>query len=82
VGTMMLCEYSDDLATLFKPETDAVFFKTIPELIEKAKYYLLHDEKRRAIAENGQKRVLNDGHDVNSRARQLIETIKELVPDR
>lgn len=76
IGTMMLCEYSDDMANLFQADKEVVFFKNITELVQKARYYLSHDEERRKIAEAGYRRVVADGHDINSRAIQLIQLIK------
>jgi len=79
-GTMMLCEHSNDMANLFEADKEVVFFKSIPELIEKAKYYLSHDEERESIAERGYQRVLKDGHDINSRAKQLMKLLANLAP--
>lgn len=82
VGTMLMCEYTEDLASLFKEDEEVVFFRSAEELIEKIKYYLAHDDKRRAIAEAGHFRVLKDGHDINSRAKQLIQLINSVLPEQ
>jgi spore maturation protein CgeB len=79
-GTMMLSEYTDDLATLFKEGEEAEFFRSPEELVEKVRYYLANDDARRRIAEGGLRRVYADGHDVQSRMRKMIETIQEIRP--
>jgi spore maturation protein CgeB len=76
-GTMMLSEYSDDMAGMFEADREVVFFRSGEELIQKAKYYLTHHNEREAIARRGYERVTKDGHDVNSRAKQLIQLINK-----
>jgi spore maturation protein CgeB len=71
-GTLMLSEYTDDLASLYKTGEEADFFKSRDELIEKLKLYIGNDELRRAVAANGYRRVMGDGHDVVSRMEQVL----------
>ncbi len=71
-GAFMLSEYTDDLATLFEPDKEAVYFNNADELINKVDYYLAHDDERIAIAQNGYERVRRDGHEIKDRARQII----------
>lgn len=78
-GTFMLSTYTDDLATLFEPDKDAVFFKTPDELISKVDYYLAHDEERKKIAKNGYERVRHDGHEVKDRAEQIVRAYKRIT---
>lgn len=76
--TMMLSEYSDDLATLFVEGRDAAFFRTEEELVSKMAFYLNNDSERESIVEGGHRRVWTDGHDVMSRVKQLMEWISDL----
>jgi hypothetical protein len=76
--TMMLSEYSDDLATLFVEGRDAAFFRTEEELLSKLVFYIGKEAERKSIAEAGYGRVWGDGHDVMSRVKQLTEWIIEL----
>jgi len=71
-GTMMLAEYSDDLARLFREGVEAAFFRSEEELIQKLRYYLAHEDERRAIALAGHRRVKADGHDVVTRMKQVL----------
>jgi len=77
-GTMMLSEYTDDLATLFREGEEAEFFRSPKELVRKVEYYLANEEARRRVAEAGLRRVHADGHDVQSRMRKMIETIEQI----
>lgn len=77
-ATLMLSEYTDDLAGLYKPGEEADFFKSKEELVEKLKLYIGNDELRQKVAANGYKRVMRDGHDVVSRMKQVIGWCDEI----
>ncbi|MBZ0310797.1 MAG: glycosyltransferase, partial [Anaerolineae bacterium] len=79
--TFLLSQYSDDLASLFKEGEEAEFFRSKEEMLDKIAYYLAHDEPRQRIAQRGYERV-RDGHDVQSRARQALQTIDRLRAQR
>jgi spore maturation protein CgeB len=55
---MLLCDEAgrNAHAHIFKPSVEAVFFSSIQDAIEKAEYYLAHDEERIAIARAGWER--------------------------
>jgi len=76
--TMMIAEYTDDLANnLFEEDKEAVYFKNKEELLEKIKYYLANEDKMKEIGENGYKRLMNDGHEVTDRCGEIIRKYKE-----
>ncbi len=52
-GAMLLEEEGFETAKLFIPFVDYVPYSSHKDLIEKAKYYLIHDHERQAIADNG-----------------------------
>ena len=56
-GTMLLAEETEDHKKLFKENHEAVFFKNKNELLEKIKYYLINDEKRKYIAKSGRIKI-------------------------
>lgn len=71
-GTLMLSEFSDDLASLYREGEEVDFFRSKKELIKKLSFYL-HDEKlRQQVATNGHYRVTADGHDVVTRMKQVM----------
>lgn len=76
--TFMLSEHTPDLASLFEEGKQAEFFRSQDELVDKIRYYLQHDSEREEIARNGHKRLLADGHDVISRARQVVAVVERL----
>jgi len=78
-GTLLLSEYSEDLASLFEEGKEADFFRDKDELIKKIDYYLTHEQQRRQVADAGLQRVRADGHDVVSRSRQLMLWANEII---
>lgn len=74
-GTLMISEYSDDLASLYKEGKEADYFRTKEELVEKVRLYLGNERLRQAVAANGFRRLLADGHNVVSRMAQVLEWV-------
>lgn len=70
--TLMLAEYTDDLAGLFREGEEADFFRSPDELVRKIRLYLDDRARRAAVAAAGYERVRRDGHDVVSRMREVI----------
>lgn len=80
MGTFMLSEHSDDLATMFKEGEEAEYFRDSDELIDKVRFYLKNDEARNRIARGGQNRLLKDGHEVGDRMKQLLQILNSARP--
>ncbi len=76
--TMMLCEYSDEISSLFEADKEAVYFQNPEDLIEKIHYYLSHPDEIALIAQKGYERLLRDGHDTTDRAKEVIQIINQL----
>lgn len=76
--TLMLSEYSEDLATLFREGEEADFFRTPEEMIAKIELYLTDEPRRKVVAEAGFRRVNGEGHDVVSRMRQVLAVAADL----
>ena len=57
VGGFVLSNDQPEICELFTPDKDIVTFASIDELIEKADFYLKHDESRIRIGINGYKTV-------------------------
>lgn len=75
--TLMLSEYSKELAVIFREGIDAEFFRTPAELVRKVHVYLGDEEARRRVARNGRERVIAGGHDVQTRIRCMLEDLAE-----
>ncbi len=74
-GGFMLAERTDEHLALFEEGREAEFFSSNEELLEKCRYYLLHDKERKEIAKNGILRCENSGYDNQNVIRKLIENI-------
>lgn len=77
-GTMLLSEYSEDMSTLFDADKEAVFFSDKDELLSKIEQYIADDTLRASVARAGLQRVIQDGHDVVSRMRQVMHQVVEI----
>jgi spore maturation protein CgeB len=76
-GTLLLSEYSTEMSSLFREGTEADFFRTTDELVDKVRYYLAHPAARDAVAARGLERVHRDGHDVDSRMRRMLHELEQ-----
>lgn len=56
-GGFLITNYQSELPEMFEIGKDLVIYESIAELIEKASYYLSHEDERKIIAENGYKKV-------------------------
>lgn len=81
-GTLMLSEYTDDLASLYKEGEEADFFKSREEMIAKLKLYLGDEKLRQAVAANGYRRVIADGHNVVARMEQVLDWVASVKLNR
>jgi spore maturation protein CgeB len=71
--TMMISEYSDDMATnLFIEGESAEYFRSDKELINKIKFYLLHKQERDLMADNAWSALLKGRHEIHNRAEEII----------
>jgi spore maturation protein CgeB len=77
-GTLMLSEYSDDLAAMFTPGVEADFFRSPQQLGEKLDKYLRDETLRLSVSSAGRARLEKDGHDVITRMRTVVGWIDEI----
>jgi spore maturation protein CgeB len=59
-GGFLLTDPAEDLERYYEPGRELATFRTVRELIDKARHYLGHEEERRAIAEAGRTRTLRE----------------------
>jgi len=76
--TLLLSEFSNDLATIFTEGVDADFFRNKNELVNKVKFYIENENIRTKIAQNGYKRVVADKHDILSRVKYVLNVALNL----
>jgi len=77
-GAVLVSEFSDDMAALYKDRQELVLFKSVDELIQQAEVLLRNDAQREQLAAAGTKRVWADRHDVVSRMQDLINSLATL----
>lgn len=70
-GTMLITQAMDELNNYYHAGEEIVAYKDTADLIEKIKYYLVHDKEREAIAQRGYKRTVRD-HTYEKRFRDLF----------
>jgi spore maturation protein CgeB len=73
-GAFQICEHRDALGDLFEIDKEIVTFKNIDDLVEKIEHYLKNPDKRKKIADAGQRRVYRD-HTYKKRLSFLLETL-------
>ena len=81
-ATLMLSEYTEDLAGLFRASEQADFFRSKDEMVEKLKRYLTDDALRTRVAHAGRECVVESGHDVVSRMGQVLCWAEEIRSKR
>ncbi len=77
-GALLLTDWRENLVELFEPDAEVLTYRTAAECVEKAKYILEHEEKRRAIAAAGQRRTVRE-HTFENRAIQIDGIVKSLL---
>lgn len=58
-GGFVISNYQSEIPEYFIPDEDIVLYDSIHDLLEKIEYYLTHEDKRKHIAEQGLRKVMN-----------------------
>lgn len=77
--TLMLSEYTNDLNSMFKADKEAVYFTTSEDLVKKCKYLLNNPSLIVEIGNSGFKRLVEDGHDIESRAIEILKKYEQIT---
>jgi hypothetical protein len=78
VGAMLLTDEKHNLHEMFEPGKEVVVYRTPEECADMARYYLVHDEEREAIARAGQQRTLRD-HTYRLRMKELASLFERCL---
>lgn len=70
-GGFLLSNFQSDFLLHFEPGIDFVYYEDCKDAIEKAHYYLSHEEERLAIAENGLQKI-RAAHTYEIRLAEMI----------
>lgn len=71
-GGFLLTNFQADFWDFFVPEEDFVYYEDERDMVAKIDYYLEHEDKRRAIAENGHQKV-KENHSFESCFKNMFE---------
>lgn len=72
----LLTDHRGDLPQLFTPDEEVVIYNDLADLRKKVRYYLEHDDERRAIAQRAYERVLKE-HTYEHRAQEVIRLLQD-----
>jgi spore maturation protein CgeB len=64
----------------FEEDKEAVYFSSHEELVDKLRFYLAHENRRRKIAEAGFQRCIQSGARYVDRARFALDQYRSLRP--
>ncbi|XOB40747.1 MAG: glycosyltransferase [Candidatus Nealsonbacteria bacterium] len=70
----LLTSGADNLAEYYRDGKEIVIYKDTKDLIDKIRYYLIHDEEREAIAKVGYEKTLRD-HTYEKRFNEIFKVI-------
>lgn len=77
VGSFLLTEQSDNLEAFFTEGKDMATYATTDELVEKAQYYLHHEDEREAIAAHG-RATCHRYYNMDVRAKALMDVVERV----
>lgn len=77
--TMMLCEYTKEISTLFKEGSEVEFFRDNQELMDKVLKYSSDKELLASVSNGGYNRLIKDGHEIKDRAKEIIDIYNKLI---
>ncbi len=70
-GGFLLTNFQAELLDFFVPGEDFVYFEDKEDLVQKAGYFLSHEQERQAIARSGYEKVAA-GHTYRHRIREIF----------
>ena len=76
-GVFMLAERTAIMQMLYEEGSEAEFFSSPAEFMDKLRFYLRHEDARRRIAAAGYRRATTSGYDIYSRMRQWLADVSQ-----
>ncbi len=76
--TLMVCEYTEDMDSMFPENECAVYFRSKEELVTKCKELLDNPEEISRIAENGYNRLKEIGGSEVDRCKEIVEAYRKI----
>lgn len=78
IGTCLLTDAGSNLAELFEPDREVVVYHSTEEAVEKLRWLLDHESERRAIADAGRRRALEQ-HSFGKRCERMDQAIRRIL---
>lgn len=72
-GSFLLTDWVPSIDDLFEDGKHLVLYRSLDEAVDKAKYYLAHDEEREKIAQAGYEHVIKN-HTIQHRVNLILDT--------
>jgi O-antigen biosynthesis protein len=76
-GSMLMTNWIPTIEEHFEDGKHLVLYRNDDEMVEKARYYLEHDEERERIAQAGYEEVMKN-HTIDKRVETMLSAIKEM----
>lgn len=73
-GGFLLTNYQPDMDRHFAPGEDYIYYESVDDAVDKAAYYLEHEDERLRIAANGHKKAI-EGHTYKHRVDEMLKII-------
>jgi hypothetical protein len=74
-GSLNLTEYVPSMEDLFQDGVNVAWYKTLDEAVDKARYYVAHEDEREKIAQAGYDLVLSK-HTIDHRVNKMLDVLK------
>ena len=71
----MLAERTEEHLDLFEEGKEMACFSSAEEMIDKIRYYLVHDDERRQVAEAGYQKVTTGRHTYQDRLIEILRAV-------
>jgi glycosyltransferase involved in cell wall biosynthesis len=75
-GSFLLTNWIPTIEEMFEDGKHLVLYRSLDEMVDKAKYYLAHDSEREKIAQAGYEEVMKN-HTFVNRVQKMVETVRE-----
>ncbi|MCM1326565.1 MAG: DUF3880 domain-containing protein [Bacteroidales bacterium] len=74
-GGFLLSNYQEELQELYENEREMVIYENMGDAIEKADFYLRHEDLRTDIAQRGREKTLKE-HSIQDRLKEILTVAK------
>ena len=82
VGSLLLCQRSSEMESLFLPGLEADYFSTPAELCAQVRRYLDDEPLRARVARAGHEKVRSAGHDMVSRVGEVATLLASALAEK